>query len=110
MKKALYKRKRFWGIIVVVLFFLSLTVSNYVKYIDNKYLWEIVAISGANITIMDRKTWSEVIQILDSTRFINADQTDNPLKVWDNVMIVSSNPGGILSAKSIRVLVRNKNK
>lgn len=63
MKKPIYKRKRFWGLIILILFFMMLTVSNYLKYGDNKYVGEVLNISTGSITLRDGKIGEETLMI-----------------------------------------------
>lgn len=104
MKKPIYKRKRFWGLIILILFFMMLTVSNYLKFADNKYVGEVVSMWTGSITLIDRKTGEQTLLIGESTRIHTLQSGGGDIELWDHVMIVSSLSGSTLSADMIRVL------
>lgn len=101
MKKPIYKRKRFWGLILLIVFFLSLTISNYLTFWDNKYVGEVVAISATWVTLVDGKTWRETLSITDTTLMSSWD-----ISIGDRIMVISSRDATNLEAQVIRLLHR----
>lgn len=104
MKKRIYKRKRFWGIIIVISFFLWLTLLNYIKFNDNKYIWEVTQISETSITLIDRKTGEKTLIIWDTTQIINRKDNSDIINTWDHVMILWTKIQEELRARLIRVV------
>ncbi len=84
-----------------------LTVSNYLKYGDNKYVGEVLNISTGSITLRDGKIGEETLMIWESTRLHTLGAGWGDIRAWDNVMIISSRSGAVLRADMIRVLRNN---
>ncbi len=84
-----------------------LTVSNYLKYGDNKYVGEVLNISTGSITLRDGKIGEETLMIWESTRLHTLGAGWGDIQTWDNVMIISSRSGSELRADVIRVLRNN---
>ncbi len=110
MKEPFYKRKVFWGVLVLVLFFMWLTVSNYINFNRERYVWEVVEMTPTSVKILDRKKGEKNIIIWDTTHIVNKQQDSNTIQVWDKIMVLPYKNQQELKARHIRVLYQRPEK
>ncbi|MDA9129064.1 hypothetical protein N9J72_01135 [Candidatus Gracilibacteria bacterium] len=90
MKKSIFKRKRFWGMFIVVIFFLYIAAASQLHWFKNQYFGEVIEISSSQIVIQDRREREFTVFLQENTRIIGNKIADNEIAVGDIISVQSS--------------------
>lgn len=90
MKKSIFKRKRFWGIILVTIFFLYISIASQFHWLQNQYFWEVIQVNIDQVVIEDKDQEKHIIFLDNATRIVWKWLAGEDVVVWDVIVVRSS--------------------